>query len=674
MVTRINTESDGHAGFFYAAPFFAEIIEQNDVSSFLKLMVSLGKEHSAFEVMNRIKYNHKKEADEIFESGRSWLPDYYAEWDRAQTQPILSLDIKAKQLVAEFRTLLEPEPGKYAPNVFAFYNQNFDVLEPLLIEDDKIRLKTLLTNTVFKFVNPAELTLVISKTGIGSRTITTSSGIPLFGDALDVAKHLQLDVTPYRRAILSYIPFAYQSHLRTIFDLIPDPKPEEMANVLEIYKNRQSDLWLHQTAGFVEAVQQYHLAEAAPILRSFVDDPKCDRFTRQKALSVLDSLVSDASFLTDIFKKYCGSPNIEDSELAELANGFLITSHADVSAVAWRLDQIMLRKESFVRPMHTHSVGVLEEELVGGKSFARPLMLLSRPEFMSGYLSLLDQAMKIWAEGEQLHEYAMYMWDIVYAYFENLKETRSYLPLQKLESRITEIRDKDGANWLAGRMASLRRSYLDYLGKPSNVAEAIKKQNDAKIANTKKILNSQDLVQHLQEALDTDLRRWIEGEGAYDVIVGRTGGRKEYEKLVQMTLKTQIENILLKRDFQVEIVREPVLLDDKRTDFLVWYGFAGPVVIEVKLTSNRDMQGNKIVQSLSYISMQRYMTGYGPATPGIFLLINNTDAENIPAITKIFEAIPNVRVQTFNCFKSPMLAVKKVGRSKKKKAHKANKP
>ena len=43
--------------------------------------------------------------------------------------------------------------------------------------------------------------------------------------------------------------------------------------------------------------------------------------------------------------------------------------------------------------------------------------------------------------------------------------------------------------------------------------------------------------------------------------------------MVSQMGSNQIENILLKRGFQVELLREPQLYDEKRTDFLVRYAF-----------------------------------------------------------------------------------------------------
>src|SRR5690606_39040377 len=144
---------------------------------------------------------------------------------------------------------------------------------------------------------------------------------------------------------------------------------------------------------------------------------------------------------------------------------------------------------------------------------------------------------------------------------------------------------------------------------------------------------SDELFYRLKDALGTDLRRWIEGEGAYRVLVSRSRDREE---LVQRTLKTQIESILGKRGFWVNIEREPQLLDNKRVDFLVRYGFIGPIVLEVKLTSNSDLQGKRLDAAPSYVSMRRYMEGFN-APHGIFLVLDNTNAPNLSEIARAYQ-------------------------------------
>ncbi len=222
--------------------------------------------------------------------------------------------------------------------------------------------------------------------------------------------------------------------------------------------------------------------------------------------------------------------------------------------------------------------------------------------------------------------------------------------MKVLEKKLATIQDKDGSNWLSARMVQLRRTYLAYLGKPQNITEAIRKCNHVRQSDNKKIVNSEDFFQQMKEIMETDLTRWIQAEGAYDLLLSGKVFRsksQQYEKLVQKTLTSQIENFYLKRGFQIQLYREPQLLDDKRTDLLIRYGFAGPVVIEVKLTSNADMRMSNLEDSRSFLSMKRYMEGYS-ASHGIFLVIDNEEAANLQTIQKTFAQIPNVWVKIFD--------------------------
>jgi hypothetical protein len=333
-------------------------------------------------------------------------------------------------------------------------------------------------------------------------------------------------------------------------------------------------------------------------------------------------------------------------------NALLITTHGDRNAVRWRLRQVIDRAAAFVRSRSNdvHSVGELEDELVFSNRFAKPLMELRHRGYEDEYLDLLTHGVSVWSRGKEYHEYAGYMWNIVYAYFDNLKDGQSYEPLRRLEDRIASMRNQEGANWLATRTATLRRSYLAYLGKPENISKAIAKYNEARSLEVQRIRNASDLFYYVQDALDRDLRRWIEGEGAYEILGYKIAkhGKQQYEKLIKKTLKAQIENILYKRGFEVDVVREPQLLDEKRTDLLVRYGFAGPLVVEVKLTSHGDLRGSQIRQSPSYESMKRYMLGYG-AAHGIFMVMDNTGTRNLALIKSVFQEIKGVSVMSFNC-------------------------
>lgn len=655
MVKRITDSPERQAKLFHAQSIIASTLEREHVEEYCAAMERVGEKASAYGVMWRIRESERKCGGEIYEAGRTLLEEEYKSSERveAATPPAPGETQQARQ-IHELRTLLEPEPGKYSPNVFKYYNDHAKVIDPALIRSDRARLGHLLTEEVFKRTDPGKHELTIDSENGGRKTFTATSSVFIFGEAILTAQRLGLDITPYRQKLLDYIPFAFSESLRAIFELIKDIKPGELGSIIDIYKSRKSDLWRHNPGSFVSAVEQYHVVEAAPVIRELILASGWDSHVREEALRVVESVAPDADYLRKVFGRYKRSREGGKVTLTRIANGLLITKYGDDAAVKWRLRQVVDRAAAFVRPRGSRGgrkIDELEHELSFGKEFAQPLMGLEDSGYEEEYLKLLDEAMSIWAKGKEYHEYAGYLWGIVYAYFDNLKKGRSYAPLRRLEERIGTLKNRDGSNWLAGRMARLRSSYLTYLGKPENISRAVALYNEMRDYDKKSVRNSDDLLRHVQEAFDVDLRRWIESEGAYEVLARKIAqsGRQEYEKLIQKTVKSQIENVLLKRGLQVDVLREPQLLDEKRTDLLLRYGFVGPLVLEVKLTSNRDMQGAKIERSPSYLSMKKYMQGYG-ATHGILMVIDNAGAKNLARVAEAYQKIKGVSVMVFNCF------------------------
>jgi hypothetical protein len=639
------------SNLFFTRSFFGRLLDKDDIPPYLNAMTSAGEQMSAFGVMQTIKFSQRTNAEEIFEAGRPFLSGYYEQWDKQRASPDPHKVAYQRRILDEFRTHLEPTPGNFSLGLFAFYIDHAEELDPIISPEEMNRLKVLITGSVLKIVDPIEYDLTATAETPGHiMSYNISSNIPVFGDALRVADRLGLDVSEFRQRVINYIPFAWGDHLRAIFHLLPKINPAEMAPVIDIYKQYKSDLWRHMPSNLIDAVERYHIVDAVPVLRGFVRETAFPDYVRQRAMTVVESLAPDKRFLQETVASYQSSTDPQDAAVATAALNLLITGHSDAVAVKEKLRMVVEHASPFTPIKGLHAVGALEEEIVGGRGVAAPLMKLKARGFEQDYLALLDSAISLWAKGKDFYQYATYLWDIVYAYFDNLKEHGSYEPLKALEKKLTTIQDKDGSNWLSARMVQLRRAYLAYLGKPQNITEAIRKYNLVRQSDNKKILNSEDFFQQMKEIMETDLTRWIQAEGAYDLLLSgkvSTGKKQQYEKLVQKTLTSQIENFFLKRGFQIQLYREPQLLDEKRTDLLIRYGFAGPVIIEVKLTSNTDMQMSKPEESRSFLSMKRYMEGYS-ASHGIFLVIDNEEGANLQGIQNAFAQIPNVWVKVFD--------------------------
>jgi hypothetical protein len=637
---------------FWAGQFIAALLESSDVPPFLEWCLQNDEKGFGFSTLRSISFSDRADAKEIYEKGREFLPTEYATQDLqdAKDRRKRSKDTSEKKVLKRLRRFLEPPTGQWYPAVFRYFNENANQLLPLLKSSDRERLTTTAETFVFSRIDPVQYDLTITREEGGSTTYTTSNAVYSFRDALQTAAHLKLDLKKFRQKVINFIPFAYYDDLQTVFQLVPEVSPAEMSPVLDVYRSSKSDLWRHQPLSFVQAVERYRLHAAAPVLRAFVDEEKFDEYCRVQALSTLESLLPEQSFLERTFHKFADGTNKTHQAIAAEANRLLIVAHDNAQAVEWRYNQVINRAAEFVRVKGFHFVGAGESE-IHEKNFAAPLMKLRSAKYESLFLQIIDRSLELWQRGSGFYQYAQYLWEITFAYFDNRKTEGSYSPLRELEKKISAVSHKEGANWLGARMLELRRAYLLYLGKPKNIAGAIGRYNEARVRQDRRIRNSADLFSHLQDALDNDIRRWVEGEGAYGIITGAKvfeGRKQEYEKLIQRTLKAQIENVLLKRGFQVEVVREAELLNDKQIDFLVRYGFAGPVIIEVKLTSNKDIQGKKIDQSPSYESMRRYMEGFG-ALFGLLLVFDNSNAKNLAHVKKTFQSISGVSVLSFAC-------------------------
>ncbi|MDR3547752.1 MAG: hypothetical protein P4M11_05720 [Candidatus Pacebacteria bacterium] len=660
LIRRIRASEGGETGLYFAQEFFTNLLSEEDIPSYIDAMVEAGSQSwTIMQTMIQIKLSGRESADAIYEAGRERLLESYTEYEAARARPAVQEDNRHdERLISQFRLSLEPSPGKYMTRVFYDYNHSTEKLEELMTPEEKERFDTLITGSALLH-DPANrgLTITAEADDGNTRSYTASGAAQVYGDALIAAKRRGIDIAPFRRQIARFIPFAHNEELKTVFELIPDFTVEEIGPMIAIYHDRDTDLWRYQPDNFVEAAEKYNLTDAAPIVRDFVKESGFRKHDRIEALSVTDFLQPDAEFLEEIFDLYVDSESTDEKEIASAANGLLITRHDNYEAVTWRLAQLKVRAPEYTSsPLVSgvvRAVTPFDEETRYGKTFAKPLMEFKNPSFEEQYLALLDDALEIWAQGDKYHGYAQYLWDIVYAYIDNLKERGSYKPLRHLEVKIASLGKKDGANWLASRMVQLRRAYLSSIGKPPRFAEAIRRYNVAREYGDKKITNSADLFSQLQDAIDVDLRQWIEGEGAYELILtGKVYEAKiqEYEKLIQRTLKAQIENIMLKRGFQIDMTRESVLLDDKRADILVRYGFVGPIVVEVKLTSNSDMKARNIATTKSHRNMTQYMIGYG-ASHGLFLVIDNTSAKNLPRIKETFGTIKGVTAVSLDCYK-----------------------
>lgn len=632
---------------------FSVLLEVEQVERFVREIEKIdNNRYYALRILQEIKYSKRENAKGIYEEGRQFFQAEYAKAERESSRRENRLS-EAEQLYHQFRIRSEPEESKYIPEVFEFYQQHEDTIKHLVQEDELSRLKTLITTTIFENFDPGDQTLKINERDKhGSTQYTTHSWIRVFGSCIILANRLSISIEKYRKRILNYIPFAYDDHLSSIFALIRNVAPEEIQDVLSIYRDRStSDLWRFMPKSLIRAGERYNIQNAAPILRGFVDENEFSSYDRMRALEVAEFLAPDIEFLRKTFDRYI-SGDLELKIIALTANSLLIKNHEDEAAIAWRFQE--LEKRAYPKQKHKNGVFYGSDEL-REKEFAAPVMQLKNPQREKRFLNLLKTSFALVSK-DGYYPYANYLWEIVYAYFYNRKAEGSYKPLETLEKFVAEYSTVEGVNWFKYHLKKLKREYMLYVGKPSNIHECVKKYNALKSQQFMDVSTPEELKDIVVDIIDSDLRKWVESGGAYSFM--KTQKTTRQEDLIQKTLFTQLENALLRRGFKdVDIVREPQLLDNKRVDFrLVSYGFTGPILIELKLSKHQDLNGTGLRKKRSYESFCQYMKGYN-AHFGIFLVFDNkartkrsqTWKQHLSRIKRAYKTIENVVVLDLKC-------------------------
>jgi hypothetical protein len=658
LVSQIAENNNLKDRLIWFESIFSTLLKKKQVERFVNELSQFqhGKP-AALRTLQRIKLSDRADAEEIYEEGRKYFSDEYAQAQEHWVKPREEVPVE-RRLYIKFQFRLEPEKGMYGRDVFSFYLSNKDQLKPLLKPEDKDRMKTLIEGSIFDKFDPGAQDFKIIYRGQERTSYEIHPWISIFGDCIKVARDLGFDVTKYRKKVIRYIPYAYDEDLDAIFSLVPDIQPDEVEALLSIFKKRKSDVWRFRPDTLIQASQRYVIKEAVPILREFIDLSEFSIYERINALKTSEFLHPDKGFLKSVFEQYKDGSN-EQRKLAESTNQLLIENHRDKEAINWRFEELITGAFPFKEPIGTHSVSRQEHEL-RQKEFAAPVMRLKHPQYEKQFFDLLQESFNMLSK-EGYWAYAQYLWETVYAYFDNRKEERSYSPLRNLEFFVEKHSSVEGINWFQYHIKRLKRSYMIFIGKPTSVAECIQKYNQLKSQQYLRITSPLDLYEEIKDVIEKDLKQWVESEGAYRFIVGtkiKESSRQNYEDLIQKTIKAQIENFLLKRGLKgTDIIREPQLLDGKHTDFLIFYGFIEPILIEVKLSTNPDlsMQKNLQVQP-SYKNLVRYMNGF-KAHFGIFLVfdtVKRTEATqtweaHLRKIKDVYQGIKNVTVFGLKC-------------------------
>jgi hypothetical protein len=272
---------------------------------------------------------------------------------------------------------------------------------------------------------------------------------------------------------------------------------------------------------------------------------------------------------------------------------------------------------------------------------------------------LLLYSAKLSKEGKKTG--ASFLKNLVYEHIKYLIDKGSksaFEYLDYIEKVIQKNFDKADLHWFEYRIKELKQYYLTKLSKEKNITMSIRKYNQLQQNDYLDISSIEQLKEITKSIIDEDIRLWIEVEGAYKHI-NELAKKKENlnaEDFIQKSVLSQIklafaEKGFRKRDYSIK--REEQLLDDKRLDFTVSYGFIGNIMIELKLSHNPEAKDGNVGRD--YIKkLKTYMSGSN-SKYGLFVIFNIKEKKDafkktIIKLKQLYKDEPEITVIGIDCF------------------------
>jgi len=139
LISQIAESSNLKNNLYSFQNLFSILLEREQVEDFINQLSHFEKgKLDALWTLQQIKSSKRTDAEEIYEEGRKYLASEYEEaesrWEEQDKGPS-----GEERLYTKFRFKLEPEQGKYDSDVFEFYLNNKDTLDPLISTDNGVR-------------------------------------------------------------------------------------------------------------------------------------------------------------------------------------------------------------------------------------------------------------------------------------------------------------------------------------------------------------------------------------------------------------------------------------------------------------------------------------------------------------------------------------------------------
>lgn len=624
----------------------ASIMRKDDTAKLAQAIKEAKPEHIEwwlFAILRALPKSDNPNAIDIEKEARALLPDMYKEYDKAlaESKKSGSKNPALEELRNHITKARETNPQSVAEAMQDLTNDSRNGLMESVPEEDLEFLWQEAKKYFLDPYDPADTKVKITaRSADGAKSYNISRFLNVFSLSVEFgAKTQRKDIATYRAKLINLIPFAYNDSLEAVFSVVGEMTTIEQDVLIDAYSDLNADRAQFMIGNLLEVAEKYSAHNMAPILDKVVDQDGTAIWNREKALELSQSFLPNEKRLQQVVETYISDGNLK--ALALKANALLITKHSNDQALKWLIKYIQESAYEFVQPTGAHTVDFREHELRDGDTITA-LYGVKNPKYIDLYLGMWQKGADLMSKGVSWENYAYYLWKAVDQYFSNLIIDGDYEPLSKLEKHVSGYKDNVVSARYINRLNALKRSYLEAVGKPTVFADAVNRHNELSTKRYVAVSSNAKLFEIVHAAFDNDWRSWVAQEG-------RTF---KLEKQEQKYIFMELQNILLRKGFPAEsmrVLRESQAVDNTATDYLVYYNFYGPIVIELKRSGHGELHAKKLETQASYRSLQKYMREFS-AQRGIFLVYDDMSTSDddweafVVKVKQAYEKIPGVAV------------------------------
>lgn len=565
-------------------------------------------------------------------------------------------------LLNDLRKLYVKRKGYYNTGLIPFFVKEFDKLAQVLEPGDRLYIIQVIS-MVLKSYNPDQFELNFESRSESQVNYQHNNSlwlhIELYFKAAFLLGETQI-LAEFREKLLKSISrldiydHGQNDLSKRIIESLSPISAQETDMIVSFFNERKDDLIEMSARSFSQTVVQMKLFALRPILLRLVEDKKLSPYDQEQALSAFGKLADGEQDKAELRRIWLNNNGTDQNKIKDIANALLISCYGDERAVKWRFAELRSRIQAFNDDIFRSGIrGVSDFETeMDRPAFPKCLYGLDTDLIGAEMFSLLEYSFDIRKE-KNYWKYSSYLQQIIYHYFRGLIDKDL---LGQLRCRTSGYQFRERTYTFNQYLSLLAIDLLNRKGNNEPFLTAVQALN-VLIARRYLPINSNfELKEFIVDVFETEIRNLIEDQGFYrlvDELNVKTDSPEINigESVIQKTLKIALEKSLLERGLRKsDIHREVQSLDNLRYDYLIGYGLYGPLVVELKLLHNAEIQNT--AQRADYkIKLQKYLSAN--SYQGIYVIFQTRNLaghlDNYQSLIQEYADIQGLHIILLNC-------------------------